>query len=233
MKRALALWSGGIDSTTCLYKLLKDPEFSAYEVGGLFFNYGQLGFDGELTCVRRLARHIRRVEPDFQHRFLGFKQAKVSMPNHFLTGGEAVAYGKGYSSAMVPMRNSIFATIAYYHARIIGADLISIGINASARMQNRVSFPDCTPAWVDAMQKVFDLENAAVGVSERPVKIYAPLVEMTKPDIAAEAKRLDVPEYSTWGCYFPTEKHGKQIPCGECEPCRIRKAAGLTLGGEA
>jgi len=231
MRRALVLWSGGIDSTTTLYKLLKEQEFCDYEVGALFFDYGQLGFQGELSCVREVARHIRRVESDCQHRFLGFKQASVSLPDHFLTGGAAAKYGDGFSPALVPMRNSVFATIGYYHARLIKADLIGIGINSSARMQDRTSFPDCTQAWVDAMQKVFDLEDSARGNDEFPVKLYAPLVSLIKPQIAEEAERLDVPSYNTWACYFPKEIHGKQQPCGECEPCKIRKAAGLTLGG--
>lgn len=226
MRKAIVLWSGGIDSTTCLFRLLQE---GTHEVYGLMFNYGQLGHAAELTCIRNLVRCIRHDFFSMSSRFRGFIQKTVNLEEHFLCGGSAEKYN-GYSSALVPMRNAIFCTIAYYAARKIGADLISIGINASAEMQNREPFPDCTHEFVESMQALFDLEN--MSCKEEPkVVLEAPLVHMHKPVIAEYAKSIGVPEVETWACYFPKNIDGKEVPCGTCEPCRIRKEAGLSLGG--
>lgn len=54
------------------------------------------------------------------------------------------------------------------------------------------------------------------------VPVYAPLIEMTKPQIGTLARQLDVPVQLTWSCYYPTQDHEE---CGRCDACMGRERA--------
>ncbi len=52
--------------------------------------------------------------------------------------------------------------------------------------------------------------------------VRAPLLDMSKAEIAAEAARLGLDAGLSWSCYDPTpeDKH-----CGRCDSCRLRRRA--------
>ena len=49
--------------------------------------------------------------------------------------------------------------------------------------------------------------------------IHAPLLDMTKADIAREALRLGLDPAMSWSCYDPTPDG---LHCGLCDSCRLR-----------
>lgn len=223
-RKAVVLWSGGVDSTVCLYLYLNKPE---YEVHGMYVDYGHLANACELEYVRKQTLHIRKHNLDLSERFAGFEVAQCSFPSHPLTGGSPSKYGEGYLSSMLPGRNSVFAMMGYYMARRIGADSVVLGINASASMVGYKSSPDTTPAWATLMQALFNNENEACGESEPRVMLRTPLVEIQKPEILKMAEEMKAPMFYTWGCFYPVKQSGKYLPCGKCAGCLRRQAVGL------
>ena len=63
------------------------------------------------------------------------------------------------------------------------------------------------------------------GVEGRRLKILAPLLYMNKKEIILLGQKLGVPFEMTWSCY-----QGKEIPCGDCDSCRLR-AKGFQAAG--
>ncbi|HEY0446987.1 MAG TPA: 7-cyano-7-deazaguanine synthase, partial [Allosphingosinicella sp.] len=65
------------------------------------------------------------------------------------------------------------------------------------------------------------------GVEGERFRVHAPLLAMTKADIAREAARLGLDPGLSWSCYDP-QPGGR--PCGACESCRLR-ARGFAEAG--
>jgi len=78
-------------------------------------------------------------------------------------------------------------------------------------------YPDCTPQFIEAFQRVLDVGTKA-GIEGRAIKIEAPLLRLSKTDIVREATRLKVPLELTWSCYEGGEK-----ACGRCDSCQLRR----------
>jgi len=103
-------------------------------------------------------------------------------------------------------------SIATSLAESVGASAVFIAANAV----DYSGYPDCTPVFIEAFQRVVDLGTVA-GRKDGLIKIEAPLVNMTKGQIVQEAVRLGVPLELTWSCYRGGEK-----ACGKCDSCRLR-----------
>ena len=58
-----------------------------------------------------------------------------------------------------------------------------------------------------------------------PPRIVAPLVQYSKPIIAALAAELGLKNGDTWSCYAPEEKNGVTQPCGHCDACLLHHHA--------
>ncbi|MBN2133340.1 MAG: 7-cyano-7-deazaguanine synthase [Sedimentisphaerales bacterium] len=56
-------------------------------------------------------------------------------------------------------------------------------------------------------------------------QIVAPLIDMTKPEIADEARRLGLGPEDTWSCYRPVETEDGFQPCGRCDACVLHRHA--------
>ncbi len=132
---------------------------------------------------------------------------------------DAIAVGKGgvepgIPQTYVPARNSIFLSVALGWAEAIGAQDLCIGINAL----DYSGYPDCRPAFVSAFEAMANAATRA-GVEGAQFKVHAPLIAMSKADIAREAARLGLDAGATWSCYDPLA-NGQ--PCGACDSCRLR-----------
>jgi len=100
-------------------------------------------------------------------------------------------------------RNAVMLTAAASRAQAAGIDSIVIGCNFTDAQR----FADCRPSFIKAMNTAL---SEAYGV-----RVSAPLLTMTKAQIAAEAKERRLP--ATWTCYAPTESGA---PCGVCYSCK-------------
>ena len=191
-----------------------------WSIDALTIRYGQVHAI-EIEAARRVARSVgvdRHVELEIDLAPLG---------GSTLVGDGAVPKGRdldegGIPSTYVPARNTVFLSLALALAETRGAGRIALGVNAI----DYSGYPDCRPEFLAAFEHLARLATRA-GVEGGNIRVYAPLVTMTKADIIREGRRLGVDYALTHSCYDPLPR-GQ--PCGECDSCRLR-ARGFAEAG--
>ena len=205
-RKAVVLLSGGLDSMVCA-GLARE---AGYEVLALTIDYHQR-HRVELDAAKRIAadladRHI--VLPLDLSAFGGSAlTSDIAVPK------DGVA-SEGIPITYVPARNTVFLSLALAWAEAAGANDLFVGVNAL----DYSGYPDCRPVFIDAFE---DLANKAtrVGVEGEGFTIHAPLLHMTKADIAREAARLGLDAGLSHSCYDPAPDGAA---CGLCDACRLR-----------
>jgi 7-cyano-7-deazaguanine synthase len=219
VKCAVVLLSGGLDSMVCA-GIARERGFS---VAALTVDYNQrhrVELDAARVIAGKLAdRHI--VLPLDLRAFGGSAlTGDIAVPKD---GVGANADG-GIPVTYVPARNTIFLSLALGLAEASGARDLFIGVNAL----DYSGYPDCRPDFVAGFEKLANVATKA-GVEGDPFTVHAPLLHMTKADIAREAMRLGLDVGLSHSCYdpLPDGRH-----CGECDACRLR-AKGFVEAGIA
>jgi 7-cyano-7-deazaguanine synthase len=207
MKKAVVLFSGGLDSTTCL-AIAKSQGFECY---ALSFNYGQRHL-AELEAAKGIAKHF------------GVKHHIIELPAAQFQGSaltdknQTVPDYDGSSeipSTYVPARNTIFLAYALAWAEVSGANDIFIGVSAI----DFSGYPDCRPEYIQAFQTLANLATKA-GVTEGNIRIQTPLGMLSKAETIKIGLALGVDYRMTVSCYQANDKgHG----CGTCDSCTFRK----------
>jgi 7-cyano-7-deazaguanine synthase len=118
----------------------------------------------------------------------------------------------------------VFLSLALAWAEVIGAEAIVIGVNAL----DYSGYPDCRPEYLRAFERVAALATRA-GVLGRPLRILAPLIDLSKADIIRKGLSLGLDYGLTHSCYDPLPE-GR--PCGRCDSCVLR-ARGFAEAGAA
>lgn len=215
IKKAVILVSGGMDSAVTM-AIAKEQGFVCY---ALSVSYGQrhgaeLDAANELAICQGAAAH-KTVVVDLR-----------SIGGSALTSDIAVpeSASEGIPITYVPARNTIMLSIALGWAEVLGANDIFCGINAV----DYSGYPDCRPEFLAAFQNLANLATK-VGVEGAGLRLHAPLIAMSKADIAREGIRLGVDFSRTVSCY-QADDHGRA--CGRCDACRLR-AAGFDEAGIA
>ena len=216
--KAIVLLSGGLDSAVCLYLAIH----KGYQVSALSVRYGQRHIR-ELRSARLLARaagvrlHIQNLSLPWL-RGSSLVNSSKKLPTAPLS-----RIGKnGIPSTYVPGRNTIFMGLALSLAEAIGAQAIYIGAN----LLDYSGYPDCRPAYDNALRKVAQLGTKR-GVSGEPLNIETPLIGKNKAAIVRLALRLGVPVHLTWSCY-----RGGKNPCEQCDSCKLRAKGFLNAGAQ-
>ena len=215
MRPAIVHLSGGLDSMVCM-GLAREAGFAPI---ALTVDYGQR-HRVELDAAARIAagmaeRHI--VLPLDLRAFGGSALTDdIAVPKDGIAEGVPVTY--------VPARNTIFLSLALGLAEASGARDIFIGVNAL----DYSGYPDCRPEFVEGFEQLANLATKA-GTEGEGFTIHAPLLHMTKAQIAREAQRLGLDAGLSHSCYDPDAK-GRA--CGQCDACRLR-AKGFEEAGIA
>src|SRR4029079_13153337 len=87
-------------------------------------------------------------------------------------------------------------------------------------------YPDCRPEYIAAFEYLASLATKS-GVEGRPLRVYAPLLTLSKAAIIRLGLELGVDYGLTHSCYDPRPDGS---PCGHCDSCRLR-AAGFAEAG--
>ena len=215
--KAVVLYSSGLDSTTCM-SIARADGFVPYAIS---FSYGQR-HSFELSVARQNAKRIGAAEHlvvEFDLRLMGGSAltADIDVPKDGVGDDIPVTY--------VPARNTIFLSFALGWAEVLGASDIYIGVNAL----DYSGYPDCRPEYIESYEKMANLATRAGVEGAVPLKIHAPLINLSKADIIRRGVELGVDYSLTHSCYDPTETG---ISCGQCDSCRLRlkgfAEAGLT-----
>jgi len=205
-RSAVVLLSGGLDSMVAA-GIARSEGFALH---ALTIDYNQrhaveLQAAAQIATALGAVRHV--VLPLDLRRFGGSALTDdIAVPKQGVGEGIPVTY--------VPARNTIFLSVALGWAEALGARDIFIGINAL----DYSGYPDCRPDFLHAFEAMANLATKA-GVEGDRFTIHAPLLQMSKADIAREADRLDLDAGQSWSCYDPTPD-GRH--CGLCDSCRLR-----------
>jgi 7-cyano-7-deazaguanine synthase len=208
---AVVVLSGGQDSTTCLWWAI--DRFGADHVHALTFDYGQR-HRIELECAARIA-----CEAGVGHDLLPI-DTFAALGGNALTD-ETIAVGNeesgGLPATFVPGRNLIFLTFAAAWAWPRRIDNIVTGVAQT----DYSGYPDCREETLDALAHVLEL-----GM-ERPFRIHAPLMNLSKRETVLLARDLGALDAMalTHTCY-----EGRRPPCGQCQACALR-AKGFAEAG--
>lgn len=109
-------------------------------------------------------------------------------------------------------RNLVLVAQTIAIAQAEGIKKVAFGCNAS----DWARFPDCRPEFWANLSKL--AETYDIGV-------LTPLINLTKKEIVAKARALEVPIDKTWSCYEPIIEVSKYYPCHKCLACRVREEA--------
>jgi 7-cyano-7-deazaguanine synthase len=215
--RAVVLLSGGLDS----YTAAAAAKAEGYELYALSVRYGQL-HAREIEAARAVARALgvaRHVELSVDLAAFG---GSALVGDGAIPKDRALESDRSIPSTYVPARNTVFLSLALAFAEVTGATAIVIGVNAL----DYSGYPDCRPEYLEAFERVAALATKA-GVEGRPLKILAPLVQLSKADIVRRGVALGLDYGLTHSCYDPLPSGA---PCGRCDSCRLR-AKGFAEAG--
>jgi 7-cyano-7-deazaguanine synthase len=221
-ERALVLFSGGQDSTTCLAWALE--RFAAVETIG--FDYGQR-HRIELDCRTAVLDRLRREFPEWGRKLaddhlvdLGVL-AQVS--DTALTRETAIAFTQSrLPNTFVPGRNLLFFTFAAAVGYRRGVRHLVGGMCET----DYSGYPDCRDDTLKALQATLSL-----GMEHRFV-IHTPLMWRDKAATWELARRLggtalvELVRDETHTCYLGerVHRHPWGYGCGDCPACGLRRA---------
>jgi 7-cyano-7-deazaguanine synthase len=204
-RATVVIYSGGMDSFTVLHRALRQ----GLEVSALSFDYGQR-HARELDVAARVCRRL-----GVAHQVVDIRAIHGLVDNSALTDESREMpegdYGEeNLTATVVPNRNMILLSLAIAKAVNIGAGRVDYGAHGG----DHVLYPDCRPAFVEAM-------NAVAGIANfEPVEIHAPYLRAGKAEILADGLAMGLDYADTWTCYL-----GEALACGRCGSCRERLAA--------
>lgn len=218
-EKAMVLFSGGVDSTTCL--ALAIEQFGKENVIPLSISYGQK-HEKEIESAKKILEYyqIEGKTMDLTSIFSGsncslLKSSTEDIPE---SSYEEQLNGKEEPvSTYVPFRNGLFLSTAAAIALSEGCTWIYYGAHKDDAVGS--AYPDCSESFFNAMNE------AIYEGSGKMVQLKAPFIQKNKADIVKEGLHLEVPYELTWSCY-----EGKKEPCGKCGTCIDRQKAFLTNG---
>ncbi len=209
--RAVLILSGGIDSSTLLYYLLK----KGYEVHALTFIYGQRHLK-EINYASKIVGEAKKIG-FVNHKIVDITSISSLISSGALTGDKEVPKAfysdETQKQTIVPNRNMILLSIAVGYAVKINVGEVFY----AAHKSDYSIYPDCRKEFVKALDTAIYLGNLWT-----PVELKAPFVDLTKADIVKMGLKLGVPYQYTWSCY-----EGGERPCLSCGTCLERTEAFL------
>jgi 7-cyano-7-deazaguanine synthase len=213
-RKAVVLLSGGLDSMVAA-GIARERGF---DLLALTIDYNQrhrIELEAAANIARELGARRHVVLPLDLAQFGGSALTDdIDVPKGGLGNEIPVTY--------VPARNTIFLSLCLGWAEAAGARDLFIGVNAL----DYSGYPDCREEFIQAFEGLADVATKA-GVEGSRFTVHAPLLAMTKADIACEAQRLGLDAALSHSCYDPAPGG---LHCGLCDACRLR-ARGFAEAG--
>lgn len=202
--KAVVVFSGGQDSTTCLFWAKKHFR----DIEAVTFDYGQR-HRLEIESAKEIA-----AELGIRHHILDMSLLNQLAPNALTRDDIQVEEGKNgeLPSTFVPGRNLIFFSFAGILASQIGAKHIVVGVSET----DFSGYPDCRDSFMKSLNVTLNL-----AMDEQFV-LHTPLMWINKAETWAMADQfgaLDFVREKTLTCYNGIKADG----CGQCPACMLRK----------
>jgi protein ExsB len=204
MTQALVVFSGGQDSTTCLFQAMQ--QYGAENVQAITFAYGQRhGIELERAASIAQELGIRQTVLDLS--------LITAITHNALTDAQAAIEtdAQGMPNTFVDGRNALFLLYAAIYAKSQNIRDIFIGVCET----DFSGYPDCRQIFVQSMNVTLNLAMAY------DFRLHTPLMYLTKKETWALADELGVLDYirtRTHTCYL-----GVDGGCHECPSCVLRE----------
>lgn len=203
-EKAVVVFSGGQDSTTCLF--WAKQQFG--EVETITFDYGQR-HKLEIECAQQIAQEL-----GVNNTVLDMSLLNQLAPNALTRTDIAITQEEGQlPSTFVDGRNLLFLSFAAVFAKQKGARHIVTGVCET----DFSGYPDCRDAFIKSLDVTLNL------AMDYPFVIHTPLMWLNKAHTWKLADDLGAFTYireKTLTCYNGIKGDG----CGECPACHLRKA---------
>lgn len=217
-KKAVVVFSGGQDSTTCLIQAL--PLYD--EVHCITFDYGQR-HRAEIEVAQQLAKQLGATVHKVLDASLLNELAISSLTRDNIPVPTVNSSGESLPSTFVPGRNILFLTLASIYAYQVKAETVITGVCET----DFSGYPDCRDEFVKALNKAVEL-----GMEYR-LRLETPLMWLNKSEtwaLADHHQQLSLVREQTLTCYNGVIGSG----CANCDACNLR-SRGLNdyLGNKA
>ena len=201
-EKALVVFSGGQDSTTCLFYAKKHFK----EVELVTFEYGQRHAK-EIKVAKEIAE-----DQGLKHHVLDMALLSQLTPNALTSHDMTIDSHNDVPNTFVPARNLLFLSFAGALAYQIGAKHLITGVCET----DFSGYPDCRDSFIKSMNVTLNL------AMDRDFVIHTPLMWLNKKETWALSDDLGVLDYvrdRTLTCYNGIIAEG----CGECPSCQLRQ----------
>jgi 7-cyano-7-deazaguanine synthase len=208
--KTVVLLSGGMDSVTAFYEVMREHEV----VAALSFDYGSKHNAREIPFAKL---HAERA--GVTHRSIDLAFMNECFASDLLKSGGDIPDGH-YAEAnmkrtVVPFRNGIMLAVACGFAESVEADALAI----AAHSGDHAIYPDCREPFMQGMATAME-----EGTYAR-IRLLRPFIAMDKTAIARRGIELGIDLAETWSCY-----KGGEIHCGTCGTCVERREAFILAG---
>lgn len=204
-EKAIVVFSGGQDSTTCLFWARKKYK----EVIAVSFDYNQK-HKLELECARDICKKY-----NIEHKILDLNLLNQLAPNSLTRQDITVdksAPKDGVPNSFVDGRNLLFLSFVAVFAKQRGIKTIITGVSQS----DFSGYPDCRDVFIKSLNVTLNL------AMDYEFEILTPLMWINKAEtwkMAYDLGVLDIVKEETLTCYNGIKADG----CGECPACKLRK----------
>lgn len=203
-KKAIVVFSGGQDSTTCLFWALKEFD----EVIAVTFDYNQK-HRAEIDCAISIAKEL-----GVEHHILDMALLNQLAPNALTRDDIEIKMGENGEppSTFVEGRNMLFLTFAGVLAKVKGARNIVTGVCET----DFSGYPDCRDVFIKSLNVTLNL------AMDYKFVVHTPLMWIDKTqtwEMADKFGKLDYIREKTLTCYNGIIGEG----CGKCPACILRK----------
>ena len=204
-RKALVIFSGGQDSTTCLLQAIAD--YGRENVETISFQYGQRHAI-ELEKAKWIADDL-----DVKQTVIDTSVIKQTTNNALIDDSQEIksAQEGHYPNTFVDGRNMLFLLLAGCYAKQHGIKDIIIGVCET----DFSGYPDCRDIFIKSM-------NVSMNLAlDYTFNIITPLMYLTKAQTWEMADKLGYLDYirqHTHTCYY-----GVDGGCGQCPSCELRE----------
>ncbi|MBL4931241.1 MULTISPECIES: 7-cyano-7-deazaguanine synthase QueC [Clostridium] len=203
-EKAVVVFSGGQDSTTCLFWAKKQFK----EVIAVSFDYNQK-HSLELECAKKIAKEL-----EVEHHILDMKLLGQLAPNALTRSDIEIKAGEEgeLPTTFVDGRNMLFLTFAAVFAKQKGARHLITGVCET----DFSGYPDCRDIFIKSLNVTLNL------AMDYQFVIHTPIMWINKEETWKMADEMGALEYireKTLTCYNGIIGDG----CGECPSCKLRK----------
>jgi len=203
--KAVLVFSGGQDSTTCLIQALEKYD----SVDCITFNYGQRHSE-EIEVAKKATAHFNVAS----HKIIDVNLLNELAISSLTRDDIAVSHelmDNGLPNSFVPGRNILFMTLASIYAYQVGAKTVITGVCET----DFSGYPDCRDEFIKSIN-----QSCNLGM-DKEFTFETPLMWLNKAETWALAdyyNQLEFVKEHSLTCYNGVIGSG----CGDCPSCDLR-----------